>query len=360
MSFNENEDRYRILTDALPHLMWTADPVGNVTYTNKRCVEYTGHDSKIKYGQGWMAMIHPDDLPNTKVAWVKSMETGQPFAEEYRMKGADDQYHWFLGRAVAIKDGDGKIQYWIGSATDIDVQKQSIENLENERILRERFVATLSHDLKNPLTAAKTAAHMIGKYADSPERLLSLSGRVVDNLNRAAQMIDNLLDANRIKAGFSLELDLADMELCEVVSETLNDLISIHGDRFVLKTTDKIVHGYWCADAIRRVVENLCTNAIKYGSKQDKVTVKIRKEPGDIFISVHNFGNPLDQKTNEDLFAPFQRSQNIANIDSKGWGLGLTIVKGIAEALGGSISMKSSNEEGTTFIFQIPDNHKIV
>ncbi|MBC7713083.1 MAG: PAS domain-containing sensor histidine kinase [Rhizobacter sp.] len=359
MPHNESEDRYRILTDSLPQLMWTADAGGNVNYANKRCIDYTGLPSQEKFGQGWVSSIHPEDFPDVAQAWMKAMETANPFNEEYRMKGADGTYRWFLGRAVPIMLKNGKVDYWISSATDIDVQKQSIENLEHERILREQFVATLSHDLKNPLSAAKTAAHMIGKYSNSPEKLVSLSGRVVDNLNRAAQMIDNLLDANRIKAGFKLELDLEEMELCSLVSETLNDLISIHGDRFVLRTTDEVINGYWSPDGIRRVVENLCTNAIKYGSIQDKVTVRLTKSTSDITISVHNFGNPLEEKVTSDLFAPFQRVNSKLKPESKGWGLGLTIVKGIAESLGGSISVMSSSSEGTTFVFKIPENQQV-
>lgn len=231
--------------------------------------------------------------------------------------------------------------------------KKAIAELENERAIRDRFVATLTHDLRTPLTAAKMSAQLVGKRAADQPEIQKMAARISNHMDRADEMIRNLLDVVSIKAGKSLTLDFAECRLNRLVSEVLEDLSSVHGDRFSFQVTEQI-KGYSSCTGIRRILENLCTNAIKYGSPLTTVTVSVAREGERVRISVHNEGVPIPAEEMSRLFEPFTRASTALTGGQKGWGLGLTLVKGIAETLGGTVEAKSEARLGTTFTVTIP------
>lgn len=256
---------------------------------------------------------------------------------------------------------DGKPEGVIVTAFD-DTEKvrnrqkveQTLTDLKAERDLRDKFVATLTHDLRTPLTAAKMSAQILARKPDEPASVQRLASRVVDNVDRADRMIRDLLDANRIKAGEPLPLEIAHCDLNQLALETLQELSTIHGDRFVLEAVSKIT-GYWSCGGIRRILENLCNNAIKYGLSHGPVTVSLLVNPQFVEIQVHNLGSPIPLKDQPKLFEAFSRANTALAGQQKGWGLGLALVKGIAEAHGGSVSLESSEEQlGTTFCVRLP------
>ncbi len=119
----ERELRFRTLAEAMPQLVWIATPEGQTEYCNRQCLLYTGSTIDEKKGMGWENFVHPGDFAAMGAQWKKSMQTGAPFAAEYRLRRHDGIYHWHLGRAVPVRLPDGKIQSWIGTATDIHEQK---------------------------------------------------------------------------------------------------------------------------------------------------------------------------------------------------------------------------------------------
>jgi PAS domain S-box-containing protein len=121
-------ERYRQLADAMPQIVWTSDNVGNATYYNRRWFEYTGMTHEEVDGTAWSRVTHPDDLPETIARREQTLADGSVFEVEYRFKAADGTYRWHLGRAVPIRDDSGEIDFWIGTATDIDDRKRIEES----------------------------------------------------------------------------------------------------------------------------------------------------------------------------------------------------------------------------------------
>jgi signal transduction histidine kinase len=221
------------------------------------------------------------------------------------------------------------------------------------RDIRERFVATLSHDLRNPLSAARTGIQLILKYSDRAESREKLIPRILTSLERADQMIQDLLDANRIKAGEKLSIQASECDLHSIVSDALEELSLVYGDRFLFHSP-KSVCGYWSCNDLRRVIENLCTNAVKYGFPDAKITITLKPEKERVLLCVHNFGPVIPKEKQAKLFEPFQRSLDAQKSDRRGWGLGLALVCGIAEAHGGDVKVDSNREDGTTFTVYLP------
>lgn len=217
--------------------------------------------------------------------------------------------------------------------------------------LRERFVAALTHDLRNPLATASVAADLIYHTAESPT-IRTLATRITDNLARMDEMIQNLLDAAVFQTGERLRLHLEDFDIVEVAQEVCDQFTSIHGARFQL-TGGRVV-GCWDRQAIKRAIENLIGNAVKYGDPDTPIQVKIDSYHERMVLSVHNEGEPIPPEQVEDVFQVFRRTAAAKAGDKQGWGIGLPYVRSVAESHGGSVGVDSAAGRGTCFLIDIP------
>ena len=147
----ESEQNLRTLANSIPQLAWMAQPDGHIFWCNQRWYDYTGITPKQMEGWGWKSVQDAEILPKVVERWKHSVETGEPFEMEFRLRGADGTFRWFLTQVNPLRDSQGKILRWFGTNTDIDDAKQ-IE-LEREEIFkREKPPATKP---KKP-TAPKT------------------------------------------------------------------------------------------------------------------------------------------------------------------------------------------------------------
>ncbi|MFL5953230.1 MAG: ATP-binding protein [Gaiellaceae bacterium] len=159
----ESTERYRQLADAMPQIVWTSDSHGNATYYNQRWFDYTGMSGEDIDEAAWTRVTHPDDLPDVVARREQTLRDGSVFEVEYRFRAADGTYRWHLGRAVPISKDDGEIDFWIGTATDIDDRKR-IE--EAQRFLLDAGAAlSLSLDWRSGLhEVAKLAVPRVADW----------------------------------------------------------------------------------------------------------------------------------------------------------------------------------------------------
>lgn len=131
-----SDHRLKVLADTLPQLVWVTLPDGYHDFYNRRWFEYTGRTYSQTKGEGWNAVLHPDDQTRAMHIWQHSLQTGEAYEIEYRLRRYDGVYRWFLGRALPLRDQDGQISKWFGTCTDIHDQKLVNEEL---REAQERF-----------------------------------------------------------------------------------------------------------------------------------------------------------------------------------------------------------------------------
>lgn len=228
----------------------------------------------------------------------------------------------------------------------------NVARLDAERVVRERFVSLLAHDLRGPLSAATLAAKML---VGRPEKLRDrhdLALRIERNLFRIDRMIRDLLDANRLRAGYRLPLDLQQCDLVEIAADVVADLDAAERDRVRTSAPERL-EGVWAPDELHRALWNLITNALKYGTENAPVDLLIHRAADGVVLSVHNEGPPIAPDEQLEIFEPFGRARG-AEAQAKGWGLGLTLVRGCAEAHGGKLELSSTAEGGTTFSLRLP------
>jgi signal transduction histidine kinase len=300
------------------------------------------------------------------------LETGEPYigreAHVRHRRSQDgpivDRYYDFAYLRVNGPDGNAYGVYDFAiDVTDRVLSRQALmekqrelqaanEELRSERDMRDRFVATLTHDLRTPLTAAKANAQLTARKAEQPEAVIAHAAKTVEAIGRADKMIQDLLDASRIKAGKSLEIEVGECEIVSLVKSACDELTALYGANFRLGAPEALV-GYWSSAELRRAIENLGSNAIKYGDITRPISVSIETLGDAVEISVHNFGSHIPSGDLPLLFDAFMRSRSSGG-RARGWGLGLSLVRGVAEAHGGTIRVESDESSGTTFTLRLP------
>jgi PAS domain S-box-containing protein len=147
-----SEERYRTLIDAAQQLIWVNDPKGKNTYVNRRWREYTGLPAPMQHGLDWFTLTHPDDVEAVRLARARGLSAGQAYECELRIRREDGVYRWHLLRTMPMRDADGKLVQWLGTATDIHHIKLAEES--------ERFLAEASTRLASALDYQMALEHL--------------------------------------------------------------------------------------------------------------------------------------------------------------------------------------------------------
>ncbi|HEX3683572.1 MAG TPA: GAF domain-containing sensor histidine kinase [Bryobacteraceae bacterium] len=217
--------------------------------------------------------------------------------------------------------------------------------------LREEFIAVLGHDLRTPVRAVSCLADLLLRSPLTPDAA-EMARLMRDSASRMAKLIDNLLDLarGRLGGGLSLRRD-AKEPLEPVLREVMAELNASHPDRLVDAVFDLAEPIHCDRSRIGQLFSNLLSNALAYGSAEQPVRVAARSAAEHFELSVANAGEPIPPAALERLFQPFYRSA--AQCDREGLGLGLYIAYEIAKAHGGTLEVRSTQEE-TRFTFRMP------
>jgi len=215
--------------------------------------------------------------------------------------------------------------------------------------IREQFFSALTHDLRTPLAAASAAVSLIHKTNDLArvQRMAEIAMRQHATL---AHMIGDLLDMMVLNAGPSM-LDVTDTELYELAAEAVASVALSSGRE--LRLSGAPICGQWHKVAMRRAIENLLNNAVKYSEKESPVDITVSAKDGYAIVAVTNTGPPIPEDQSEAIFQLFRRSRADIGRGIAGWGIGLPYVRTVAEQHGGSVTVES-NTLDTTFSLAVP------
>ena len=254
-ALSESETQFRVLADAMPQMVWSTQPDGFHDYYNARWYEFTGVPAGTTDGEGWNDMFHVDDQERAWTVWRHSLETGEPYEIEYRLKHHSGTYRWALGRAVAIRDDDGQITRWFGTCTDID----ELKKLEQGR---ELVSQELSHRIKN-IFAVVTALVALSarQYPEAKAFSASLRTRIAA-LARAHEFVRPHTETSKPTIGAT------------TLHAFLADLFKAYADeagapRVVIQGDDAVFDDQ-AATSVALLFHELATNAAKYGSLSEK------------------------------------------------------------------------------------------
>jgi signal transduction histidine kinase len=219
--------------------------------------------------------------------------------------------------------------------------------------LREQFVAAMAHDLRTPLSTAQLAAEMI-THTGGDDKVRGFAEKILASTHRIDDMTRDLLDRIAFCKTGPVKLQIERVDMVALVREVARMTEVLHP--IEVAADAEAVEGGWCGEAIRRAVENLVSNANKYGAREPAIRVTVSTTLERVQVMVHNQGPPIAAEDSESIFQLYRRAggQGPGNSEGEGWGLGLPYVRRVAEAHGGSVMMSSSEEDGTAFVIDIP------
>jgi PAS domain S-box-containing protein len=319
---------------------------------------YEPEESNLASLEMWRSRIHPEDRASVDAALLASRDSQLLYSQEYRIIRADTgAVRWLRVLGRFLYDEAGIPTRGVGvSFDDTDRKTAEIALREADR-RKDVFLATLAHELRNPLAPIRNAAQMLGSSKLEPDQLHWAQGVIQRQVKHMAWLLDDLLDVARITQG-KLELKRQHITLNGVVDtavETARPLLDSKNHRFIVALpADPVTLD---ADPLRlsQVLSNLLTNAAKYTDAGGHITLSGHIEDGRLSLSVKDNGIGIPPESLNGIFAMFSQVEAAAGRSEGGLGIGLALVHGLTELHGGIVEAKSAGlGQGSEFIVKLP------
>lgn len=368
----ESEDRVRAALEAAELGTWNLlDPETMELQTDQRFNEIFGSGvvDAIKY-EAAIGRIHPDDQQRVQDAVNAAInpDNPMPYEIEYRVVWPDDSIHWVFakGRArFATKNGVRRLLSFDGTVMDVTEQRTLREELrevaaklsEADR-RKDEFLATLAHELRNPLAPIRTGLDAIGMAdadADARQRILHMMVRQTEHI---VHLVDDLLDISRITRG-SMQLRRSRIDLATCVRsavEATSALMDDAGHNLTVTVPEGPLPLHADPTRVAQILSNLLNNAGKYTAPGGAVWLTVDASDDEYVISVRDNGKGIEPGMQTTIFELFGQVSRVQDEQSQsGLGIGLTLVKSLVEMHGGSISVSSAGvDQGSTFTVRLP------
>lgn len=365
-------ERYRTLANAIPQIVWIAQPDGAADFFNEPWFTYSGLTFEQSEGFGWKKVFHPEDLQPALQSWEETLQKKKEYRIEGRLKRADGIYRWHLVRALPERDSEGRILAWLGTAVDINDQKQGqtrlhqiIEALEEKKReaeaatrLKSEFVSHVAHELRTMLNSiiGYSALQAEGVYGEISERQKIPVEGILRNASGLLDLANNLLDLSRVESG-QMSLFIEPVDLKTLLRDALENMEIIINEK-KLQVAWRISEDLRIIQSdslkVRQVFLNIVSNAIKF-TDQGSITISAKNAEGGVLLSIEDTGIGIKKDDLPVIFEAFRRIERPLGQNIEGSGLGLAIVKNILEALHGRIEVQSELGRGSTFTIFLPE-----
>lgn len=345
----ERERRLQDFADVLPHLAWESDETGAVIWLNARFYEFTG----LKVGDAllwsWTDRFHPDDIAGYLAAWRDVVAAGTVFRYEARMLRFDGVMRWMRFGAEARTDQSGRTHRWYGTATDIEASYRATERIHE-------FIATLSHELRNPLAPIRNGLHAL-RSAPFPETAKPVFAMLDRQVTHMVRLIDDLMDFNRIAGDkLILRLEPSDLQVeLKNAAESCQSALLSGNHALNLDLPDKSLRVLADRTRLSQIFVNLLVNAAKFSPPSSPIRMVAKRRGGQAVIEVEDFGMGIDPTRLEEVFQMFSQVGPNNRGQLGGLGIGLTIARRLVEMHGGSIRAHSEGSgRGCRFTVVLP------
>ena len=359
-SLRESEARFRAVAEASPALTWQVDTHGNAVFLNQRFMEMFGMTADMLMPTGWQSIIHPDDASGYVAALQQALRDRSRFQQRVRVKTARGEWRWLKSYALPWFTADDAYAGHVGVSIDItDAVNAEAALVETSR-RKDEFLATLAHELRNPLAPISNALALIARPdgAKAIPRLLPVINRQV---NYMVRLVDDLLEISRISSG-KIELRQAPANLAVVLRNAIEASMSLINEKehklsVFIPEAPLMVY----ADAVRleQVFRNLLNNAARYTRKGGQIWLTAHQEDEDAVVSVRDNGIGILAGMVPRLFDMFAQERRNGVGTQEGLGIGLNLVARLLQMHGGSVeAMSGGRDRGSEFVVRLPLSEK--
>jgi len=366
-ALRRSEDKFRLLVDSIPDVVWTADAAGRTVYVSSNSLKIYGHSPEQTIAApNRFANVHPDDLEKASKAYHALFEKQAPYDVEYRIKTASGSWIWVRDRAASSYERGG-MRYADGLLTDIGDRKKIEQDLRVAREAAEAanraksaFLATMSHEFRTPMNGIVGMTYLaLGTELTEEQR--DYLKTVQSSADALMNLIEAVLDLSSIEAGLmTVAVSALDLfEFVEEITKVYREKAKRKHLTFESEIADGVPrHASLDAHRLKQILGNLLDNAVKFTEKGG-ISLSLTSEPkaqGELLLhfTVHDTGIGIPAEQQEAIFAAFTQAESTTTGASGGTGLGLTLANRLAQLIGGRIWVESQAGKGSTFHCVIP------
>jgi PAS domain S-box-containing protein len=335
----ESEERFRVMADSTPSLVWMCDELGRITHLNGRRIAFTGRDPNAGYGDIWVAYVHPDDIQRVLETFYEALKSKQPFSQEYRLRRIDGVYRWMFDVASPRVNGDGTFGGFIGSAIDTTDQKlaqQALEKVSGQLIEaqekeRSRIARDLHDDICQRLALLSMEIERAHRTSNgSPEGAKQSLDEIRSHCSQIAHDVQSLSHQLHSSTLDYLGVVAAIRAFCDEVSKQHQVSVVFHETR-VPKHLPKDI-----SLCLFRVAQEALHNAVKY-SGGSQFAVALFATEDEVQLVVRDTGTGFDVEQAK-----------------KNRGLGLVSMQERINLVHGRFAVDSKPEKGTRIFAAVP------
>ncbi len=353
---SESEARFRQMADDSPVIVWVTDAKGACTFLNKAWYNFTGQVGHDGLGLSWAKALHPDDEQHVLSEFLKATDRQQEFRVEYRLRTQDGEFRWVINSAAPRLGNNREFLGHVGTVIDISDHRDAENNLREADRRKDEFLATLGHELRNPLAAVQSSLELLKLSATEPETLKATKNVMERQLRQIILLIDDLMDTNRVTHG-KIQLHKSIVPIRSIIEQAVEACmpqIEANGHELSIDAcpNDLLVE----VDRARmaQVVTNLIANSIRYTPQGGLIRVSTSCHKDDVCIRVQDNGIGIPNHMLERVFDIFTQVDREGSFRG-GLGIGLALAKAIVELHGGSIRAHSSGtNQGSEFTVSVP------
>ena len=359
----QRRERLRILARALEQVgdkVVITDRTGRIEYVNEAFEQITGYAEDEVLGKTPRVLQSGVQEADFYEELWDTITSGDTFRAEFTNERTDGTLYVEDETISPVTGDDGTISHFVSTGRDITDRKrreqelrQAKEEAEDASRLKSALLANMSHEIRTPLTAINGFSEILkteltGEYA-------TLAEQVHEGGNRLLRTLDSILELSQLEAG-TYDLDREDVRLAEAVEETVALLRPQADDKNVsLSTTvEEDPVGTWNDAGLTRIAQNLIENAIKFTPEGGAVTIVVREEGAEALLEVEDTGIGISEESLPEIFEAFKQESAGPDREYEGAGLGLSVVRRLTDALGGTIEVKSEKGVGSCFTVRLP------